>query len=193
MIQEIKHIPLKVGGRDIMADIANMPMGMMVAVRGICEAIGLDSKSQRRKIEADPRFNWGHMTSVAEDEKTRDMLCLPVEQIVPWLFTINSNKVTKPEVKETLLAFQKHLGKELYAVAIGQISCEKTARLEQQMSEVLQQIREIQSDNKEIRAENSSLRQEVSYLRAALSEQSEMDASCAGKQLAARKRHLSIA
>ena len=182
-MQEIRHIPLIVGGRDIMADIANTPEGMMVAIRGICEAIGVAAHRQQERIQSDPRFNWQHMLSVAEDGKTREMLCLPVEQVVPWLFTINSNKVTKPEVKATLLSFQKHLGKELYAVATGRIGSERTAILEKQMGEVLQQI-------KEMRDENAYLREKVALQEDTLKyffESDKYSASAAGYMMNAVK------
>lgn len=48
------------------------------AVKPLCEAIGLDWKSQHAKIMNDPKFNHGYATMVAEDGRQRAMTTLPV-------------------------------------------------------------------------------------------------------------------
>lgn len=138
-MENTRHVPLRVNNVDIIAEIAVLPQGAMVAIRPICEAMGLDDKTQRRKLENDPRFIPGHMTSVAQDGKARQMLCLPVEQIGPWLYTINSNKV-KSEVRDVLLQFQQHLARELNAAIFGHISIEKVDRLEKQVASLIEQV-----------------------------------------------------
>lgn len=136
----IKNIQLIVGGHDLITQLVLKPTGVMVAIRPICEVIGVAPFSQQEKIRNDPRFNWHDIMSVAGDGKDREMFCLPVEQIVPWLFTINSNKLRKQEVKGALLAFQQHLGKELNAVAFGQLGSEETAQLKQMVSALTEQV-----------------------------------------------------
>lgn len=77
----------------------------VVAIKPICESMGIDPWRQQQKIQTDPKFNYRHMSVVAADGKNRDMLCILVSQLNGWLFTINANKV-KLEVKEKLLAYQ---------------------------------------------------------------------------------------
>lgn len=140
------HIPLILDGKDFIAEIATTANGTMVAIRGVCDAMGVASNSQREKIKDDPRFTWYDIVSHDTSGREQSMFCLPVEQVVPWLFTINSNKLKKPEVKENLIRFQTHLGRELNAVAFGQISTKKTAALEKQIQLMGEQIR-ILTDN----------------------------------------------
>ena len=101
------------------------------------------------------------------------MFCLPIEQVVPWLFTINSNKVKKGEVRDNLLRFQIHLGKELDRVARGLISSSETAELKAmvvtlmkqmetlstQLGTVQAELSEVRTELKEVKAENILLRQ----------------------------------
>ena len=165
MIPEIRHVPLIVDGKDIIADMASMEEGVMVAIRGICDAAGIASYSQREKIKADPRFTWHDIMSHDNTGREQVMFCIPVEQVVPWLFTINSNKVKKPEVRENLLRFQTHLGKELYNIAVGQISTERTLKLERQMASVIHQLAEIKKDSADKDVVIASIKEENRVLK----------------------------
>ena len=138
-MENTRHVPLRVNNVDIIAEIAVLPQGAMVAIRPICEAIGIAENKQQHRISADPRFNYDHMVSVAADGKKREMFCLPVEQVGPWLYTINSNKV-KSEVRDVLLQFQQHLTRELNAAIFGHISIEKVDRLEKQVASLIEQV-----------------------------------------------------
>jgi hypothetical protein len=71
----------------------------MVAIKPICEHIGIDDKRQRTKIEGDPKFSWGLMSSTGADGKKYEMFCISIEQVNGWLFGINANRVS-PESKE---------------------------------------------------------------------------------------------
>lgn len=84
-----------------------------VNVRSVCLAVGIDDKTQRRKIEADPSFSWGHMTSTGSDGKQYVMFCIPLDQLNAWLFHINVNKVPD-HIKPNLLAYKKECAKVLY-------------------------------------------------------------------------------
>ena len=71
-----------------------------VAVKPICENLGLDWASQFTKIKSneilEPTIVF--ITTVAEDGKNREMVCLPIDMINGWLFTISPNKVSE-EIK----------------------------------------------------------------------------------------------
>lgn len=86
-----------------------------VAVRPICEALGLDWSSQRKRIMRDPILadsvavmatGCGH-----DDHTPQGMLTLPIELLNGWLFGVESRRV-RPEAREGLLAYQR----ECYAV-----------------------------------------------------------------------------
>ncbi|MCX7208446.1 MAG: hypothetical protein NT086_21175 [Proteobacteria bacterium] len=86
---------------------------MFVSVRHICEAFGIDSKSQQRKLANDSRWSCGHMTATAADGKAYQMLTLPLEQVPAFLNSINANKV-KPEIRPKFRGFQDECTKAMY-------------------------------------------------------------------------------
>lgn len=73
----------------------------LVPIKPICEALGIDAKAQRTKINNDEDLNSVGVlsTSTGSDGKEYEMLCLPVEFIFGWLLTINPKNV-KPEARE---------------------------------------------------------------------------------------------
>ena len=79
-----------------------------VALRPICEAIGLDWAGQFSRIKRDPVLSStvGVMPTVADDGKTREMVAMPVKFLNGWLFGVDANRV-KPEVQERLLDYQR--------------------------------------------------------------------------------------
>lgn len=77
------------------------------AVRPIVEALGLSWGSQQRKLEnSKEKFNCYHMTTVAQDGKNREMLCIPIKKLNGWLFGLNPNKV-RADLKERLENYQE--------------------------------------------------------------------------------------
>lgn len=79
-----------------------------VAMRPICQNIGLDWKAQHRRITKHPvlKSTVVMMTTVAEDRKAREMLMLPLNMLNGWLFGVDVYRV-KPEIKEKLIEYQK--------------------------------------------------------------------------------------
>ena len=86
-----------------------------VAMKAICENIGLDWVSQHKRIQRNHVFNSTMviMTIVAQDGKNREMLCLPLGFLNGWLMGVDANKV-KPEIKDTLVKYQLECYDVLY-------------------------------------------------------------------------------
>lgn len=86
-----------------------------VAVKPICENLGIDWDSQRVKIKSNPILNstTAIITVVAEDGKLREMVCLPIDMINGWLFTINLNKVSE-EIRPVVFYYQKECYRALF-------------------------------------------------------------------------------
>lgn len=76
-----------------------------VAIKPICDALGVAAYPQRAKITSNPQFSWHDIMSTGTDGKLYRMFCIPVSQLNGWLYSINANKV-KPESREKLLAYQ---------------------------------------------------------------------------------------
>lgn len=79
-----------------------------VAIKPICEAIGVDYDNQMDKINEDEILS--QLTPlrgvVAADGKNREMRVISLRYVFGWLFTINPNKV-KPEIKEQIIEYKK--------------------------------------------------------------------------------------
>lgn len=78
-----------------------------VAMREIVEGIGLDWKSQHKKlVEQSSKFSCGHITTTGKDGKKYEMLCMPIKKLNGWLFSINPNKV-RSDLKQRLEEYQE--------------------------------------------------------------------------------------
>ena len=85
------------------------------AMKPICENIGLDWKSQYSRMKRDDVLNSTMViiTTVAEDGKNREMLCLPIQYLNGWLFGIDTNRC-KPEIRDTLIKYKKECYQALH-------------------------------------------------------------------------------
>jgi len=72
-----------------------------VALKRMCEALGLDAASQARRLKGQPWATTVTTTAVAEDGKTRELFCLDIECVPMWLATIQADRV-RPETRAKL-------------------------------------------------------------------------------------------
>lgn len=87
----------------------------LVPIRPICEALGIDYPSQFTKLKSDDflRSTVVLSTTVGADEKGRDMVCIPLEFVFGWLFTINPKNVN-PEAREAVAKYRIECYRALY-------------------------------------------------------------------------------
>lgn len=78
-----------------------------VAMRRIVENLGIDWGRQSKKLEADARFNCGHMSTVGADGRHREMLSIPVRKLPLWLATINPNKIPDAARRQKVEIYQE--------------------------------------------------------------------------------------
>lgn len=78
-----------------------------VAIKPICEALGVKYDTQIEKINNDEILS--QLTplrgSVGADKKNREMRVIPLRFVFGWLFTINPKNV-KPEIKDQIIAYR---------------------------------------------------------------------------------------
>lgn len=88
---------------------------ILVPIKPVCEAIGIDDRAQRDKIQSDEILaSTGVLsTSVAADGKEREMFCLPLKYVYGWLFTINPKNVA-PEAREAVARYRRECYDVLY-------------------------------------------------------------------------------
>lgn len=76
-----------------------------VAMKPMVQGMGLDWKGQQAKLQNRFASTMEIISTVGADGRQREMLCLPLEKLPTWLFTINSRKV-KAEVREAVQQYQ---------------------------------------------------------------------------------------
>jgi hypothetical protein len=84
--------------------IDNVPY---VAIKPICESLGIDWEAQRQKINRHPILKEGAcMIKAPSNGGIQEMLMLPIRMLNGWLFGIDSSRV-KAEAKEAVLKYQR--------------------------------------------------------------------------------------
>lgn len=86
-----------------------------VAMRSVCEGIGLHWEGQLQRIKRHsvlgPSMCVIHMEG--EHGKKRDYVCLPLSMLNGWLFGVDANRV-KPEIRDRLIDYQRECFQVLY-------------------------------------------------------------------------------
>jgi len=87
----------------------------LVPIKPICEALGVDVDSQRKKINDDEILGSVTVLSTATgaDGKQYEMVCIPYKFIFGWLFTINPRNV-KEEAREAVINYKLACYNALY-------------------------------------------------------------------------------
>lgn len=80
--------------------------GIFVPVKPLTERFGVSNQGQQAKFNAEPE-RWSIKMILMETAAgPRETMCLPLNRIAAWLFTLNANKV-KPEVADALRLYQR--------------------------------------------------------------------------------------
>ena len=75
-------------------------------LRPVVEDFGLCWTGQQRKMHNKNEYNALKLPSKGKDGKTYNMVCLPVEELKKWLFSVNSLKVNKKS-KDKIKSYQE--------------------------------------------------------------------------------------
>lgn len=151
-----------------------------IPIAPICEAIGVDGRAQRRRLEEDTRFEV-RLLSLPSGQGTQESLCITVKRLEVFLFTINTRATTKPHVRERLRIFQSGLADMIHAAFNDQPVDSYTFRM---MVEIIKSLKEEVAG---LRADNAALRQEQAYTNSRIDDQNEFFASAAGRALSYSK------
>lgn len=83
-----------------------------IAMKPLVENMGLDWRSQQRKLTAK---RWGMVKmTIPTNGDLQEMLCLPLRKLFGWLNTISPNKV-KPQLKQKIEVYQDECDDVLWA------------------------------------------------------------------------------
>lgn len=85
----------------------NQNQTIYVAMKPICENIGLDWEAQRQKIQRNHILNSVAcmLKATAKDGKNYETMCLPLGFLSGWLMSVEVNRV-KPEIRDVLIQYQ---------------------------------------------------------------------------------------
>lgn len=116
----------------------------LVPIKPICQALGIDESTQRKKINDDDYFSSVAVLSTAtgSDKKEYEMFCLPLPYIFSWLATINPKNV-KEEAKEAVQLYRLKCSQVIYEAMFlqNQFLQEKENLIEEKLKD-LEHIRE---------------------------------------------------
>ena len=76
------------------------------ALRPIVEDFGLSWSGQRPKIQNKAEYNAIKLPSKGRDHKIYTMICLPIEELKKWLFSVNSLRVNE-KAKDKIQSYQE--------------------------------------------------------------------------------------
>ena len=96
-----------------------------VPMRPVVEGMGLDWKSQHRKLASNPRWGMVKMT-IPSSGGIQEMLCIPLRKLFGWFNSISANKV-KPECKEAVIKYQEECDDVLWNHWAGKLNARHKA------------------------------------------------------------------
>lgn len=95
-----------------------------VAMKPIVESLGMTWQSQHRKLTEERYHHM--MTPLQTARGFQEMLCLPLNKLNGWLFSVNPAKV-KPEIREKLIAYQEECFEALFQYWHGGVAIRTAA------------------------------------------------------------------
>ena len=136
----------------------------LIAIRPICEALGIAYERQSTKIKEHPILS-STVTlrvMVAADGKQREMFCLPIRYVFGWLFTINPANVNE-EAREALTAYQHECYEALYRHFFGT----QKRQLEQNRVEIslLEELADLSQQQAQLKQTIADKRKKLEKLR----------------------------
>lgn len=139
---------------------------IFVPVKPICQALTIDFSAQAQHIKRHYILasTMVTLTTVAADEKEREMLCLPLEYIYGWLFTIDAGLVAESR-REAVANYQRECYNALYEHFAGNLRRQvETNRAE---IEALQAVNNAILREKEAKTDRRKAEEHLAKVRAA--------------------------
>lgn len=82
--------------------------GVFIAVTPICDALGLDAKRQRDRIQRDVILSeGGAMMALPSAGGMQETFCLRLDLVHGWLFTIDDSRVKDDTVRQKVLSYKR--------------------------------------------------------------------------------------
>lgn len=89
--------------------------GVYVAIKPIADRLGLVWRKQRERIQRDPVLSeGGTMVVLPSPGGAQEMLCLRLDLVNGWLFTIDESRVKDENVRQRVLAYKRECYRVLF-------------------------------------------------------------------------------
>lgn len=152
-----------INGVNIFAEVTEN--GIFIPIKPICTALGVDPEGQRQRIERHYILSSIAFTLkvVAADGKEREMLCLPLEYVYGWLFTIDANLVAE-NIRERVAEFQRECYDALYRHFAG--SLRRQVETNEAEIAALRAVNDAITKEKEAKAERQQAEKRLAAVRA---------------------------
>lgn len=94
--------------------------GVYVALRPICETLGLNWSGQFSRIKEDPVLSEGVcVVQIPSPGGAQETTCLKLELVNGWLFKVDSRRVKDEETRRKLLTYQRECYQVLFEAFYG--------------------------------------------------------------------------
>lgn len=136
-----------------------------VAVRPICEALGIDYRKQFDRIKADRKLSQlvtHTVTNSNKDGKNYEMFCLPLKYIFGWLFSIDESKVNARS-QETFMRYKDECYNVLYDHFLSRT--QKQLQANKIEIEMLEQLNELTSRKEELTSKIKDIKLRIDHIR----------------------------
>lgn len=145
--------------------VTNEAHEVFIPIKPICDALGIDDKRQREKIQNDEILSsvGGLKPSTGGDGKTYEMYCLPLQYVYGWIFTVNPKNVA-PEARETVSRYRRECYDVLYRHFAG--SLRRTIETNEAEIDLLNQINAAITREKEAKIDRRRAEEALDKLRA---------------------------
>lgn len=80
---------------------------VLVAIRPVCEVVGLDYSAQYRRLHRQPWATVAMTAAVAADGKTRELAMVDRRTFTMWLATIDTGRIKSDAAREVLVQYQR--------------------------------------------------------------------------------------
>lgn len=121
-----------------------------VAVKPVCEMLGIDYPTQTEVLKSHPIFNSTIrlIPMVGGDGKQREMLCISLKRFFLWLGGIHPNKV-KEEAKESVMKYQELICDVLFEKFVEEPEFYKLKN--EQKGQLLEQLNEVNESREKLK------------------------------------------
>ncbi len=129
--------------------VMNADQERLIPIKPICEALGIDAKTQRNKIQEDDILHSVGVleTSTGADGKQYEMFCLPLQYIFGWLFTINPKNVNESS-RGAVIKYRRECYDILYKHFFGNLR--RQIEINTQEISLLEEINQLNEQKNEL-------------------------------------------